>query len=284
MILEAVYEFMKIKNQVALISIYTTLIVVLLSSGCSHSTRHDGTSTINPKGVFAQLLRIDARDKSEKFELLMAQLVQVAASNGLDNPYHWICYYEAPDHYWLLSISDSLENFAHPGSIEGFASAIAAFGTSMDRNEIFSLSEDLKELPVTRNVTQQYSNWSTTNNVESRDFPKSRIVIYQINETDLLAFHESMTELSTFLSSNNITFQVEGFIAYPRTLNAAWQVIFLPENASFDAVHKNYEFSIALDSQALDKLRSIQEKLESHTIGIASFDGIRIDTLSYGTQ
>lgn len=274
---------MKSKNRIVHISMSAAFLVIILICGCKTNSEHWNNSEINPEGVFAQLLRIDAQNQSEQFETLITQLVRVADSVGLENPYYWICYRETPNHYWLLTISDSLDNFAHPGTIEGFASAISQFANPFERDEISSLSEALKELPVTRNVTQQYSNWSTTNNVESRDFPKSRIVTYQINETDLLKFNDNMAKLSDFLSSNNVTFQVEGFIAYPRTLNVAWQVIFLPENSSFDKVHEHYEFSVGLNKEALEQLTAIQEKIKSNINSIKYFDGIRIDSLSYGT-
>lgn len=274
---------MSLKDQVIQVSLGTFLVVALSICGSRTKSHQNNSQTINPEGVFAQLLRIDAQNQSENFENLMAQLVRVADSADLAEPYFWICYREIPNYYWLLTISDSLDNFAHPGNIEGFASVISQFAKPAQRDEISSLSEALKELPVTRNVTQQYSNWSTTNNVESRDFPKSRIVIYQIRESGLLTFSENMAELSEFLSNNSITLQVEGFIAQPRSLNAAWQVVFLPENTSFDAVHENYEFSNALNEQSLDELRRIQEKIKSNVSGVEYLDGIRIDSLSYGT-
>lgn len=274
---------MKIKTQFLQFIICATFTVVIILHGCISNPNKNIDSAFDPEGVFAQLIRIDAQNKSEEFKTLMAQLIYVADSIELANPYYWICYQESPNHFWLLSISDSLDNFVHPGSIEGFASSIGQFANPSVQDRISTLSESLKELPMSRYITQQYANWSTTNNVESRDFPKSRIVIYQINESDLLAFHDNMADLSDFLSTNNTTLQVEGFIAYPRTKNSAWQVIFLPENESFINVHDNYKFKKELTKQELKKLTSIQEKIKSNIKGIEYYDGIRIDSLSFGT-
>ena len=275
---------MKIKNQLVQVLLCTTITIVILLSGCTPNSKQNTQSVISPDGVFAQLVRIDAGNNSENFKTLMTHLVQVADSVDLANPYHWICYQEAPNFFWLLTISDSIDNFVHPGSIEGFASSISQYAKPSEREKINALGESLKELPVTKNITQQYSKWSTTNNVESRDFPMSRVVIYHFKEKDLLAFNENMVELSNFLSTNNITFQVEGFIAYPRTMNTAWQVIFLPENSSFNNAHVHYDFSAELNKEKLDNLTKIQEKIKSNINGMEYFDGIRIDSLSFGTH
>ncbi len=137
---------MKIRNRFVQVLRSIILIGALFLWGCESNRETQNNSSINPDGVFAQLLRIDAQDKSEGFESLMAQLVQVADSVGLENPYYWICYREAPDHYWLLTISDSLDNFVHPGSIEGFAASIGRFATLAEQDRISSMSVAMEAL------------------------------------------------------------------------------------------------------------------------------------------
>ena len=243
--------------------------VSFLVNGCSPNQNETEETDINPQGVFAQLLRIDAQEKSDQFEELLAELTTIADSSSLPHPYYWICYRETPDHYWILTISDSVNNFKYPGTVVGFASTIAEFATPEKRSEILTKSERLKDLPFDLHTTQQFSKWSTTNNVESRDYPFSRVVIFNIKEGKISEYHENVVKLTKSLDQKEITFQVEGFLVVPSTLNAAWQVIFVPDSTSIANVPA--------------ELSNFQESIKANTQAIEYFDGKRIDKLSYGT-
>ena len=275
---------MRIHSQVIRVLAGVAYVVVLFMCGCKPNPKLNSNAAINPTGVFAQLLRIDTQNKSDQFEKLMAELSKVADSANLPNPYHWICYRETSDYYWLLTISDSVDNFKYSGNIYDFAATLSDFAPPEKREEILVFGEVLKDLPVVQNVTQQFAAWSTTNNVESRDYPYSRVVIYHVKESEILEFHENMSKLIDFLERNKTTLQVEGFLAEPTTSNIAWQVIFLPRNTSFEDIHLNYKFSNGLPPHLKVELTSILGKIKVNTHKIQFIDGRRVDKLSYGTQ
>ncbi|MGX1927927.1 hypothetical protein [Flagellimonas sp. 2504JD4-2] len=273
----------KFFRKITQILIPSFLMVTLLVYGCLPKQAEKKNVIINPEGVFAQHLRIEVQDKSEEFKDLMFQLKQIGDSAQLQSRYHWICYQEAPNHYWILAMSDSLNKFAYPASIKGFASVIGEYARSSKRDSIMALAESLKDLPVTESITRQYSNWSTTNNVESRDYPNSRIVTYSFDEADIIEFNNGMVELKGFLEKNQVSFPIEGFLAYPETKNEAWRVIFLPDDTPFDEVHTSYDFQVELSDEAKHELKSIQKKIRTSTNNIEYLDGKRVDSLSYGT-
>ena len=205
--------------------------VSLLVCGCLPKQTEKKQVDINPEGVFAQHLRIDVQDKPEQVKNLMSQLKQIADSAQLQNRYYWICYQEAPDHYWILAMSDSLNNFAYPASVKGFASVIGEHSPPSKRDSIMALAESLKDLPVTESITRQYSNWSTTNNVESRDYPNSRIVTYSFDGSDIFEFNDRMVELKGFLEKNQVSFPSRGFWPIPKPKMKPGRSFFYPKTA-----------------------------------------------------
>lgn len=260
--------------------IVPAFIPLIILCGCNQSQKEDKNSEIKPEGVFVQILRIDTQDKSESFDSLMLQLVEVADSANLKNPHYWLCYREAPNFYWLLTgMNYSIDDFIYPDTFEGFVSTLMEYAVPTKRKEIMALAEPLKNLPTTKTITQQYAKWSTTNNVEARDFPKSKLVIYKLKESEINNFSNSMNELVDFLSANNISTPVEGFLVHPRSQNVAWQVIFLPREMPFDDAHKFNELSDNLKIE----LAEIQGKVNATATNIQFSEVQTPQGLSYGT-
>ncbi len=113
--------------------LFTTTALLMAQSGCASSqlkTELVSTTAIaEADGVFVRNTRLSvAPSDVDKFGDLMRRCVDAAQNAELPEQYEWLCYREAPSHYWIIVFSDTVDGFATPDDFTSFARRIGNAG------------------------------------------------------------------------------------------------------------------------------------------------------------
>lgn len=123
--------------------LFITTAFLMAQSGCASSQLKTGlvstTEIAEADGIFVRNSRLSvAPFDVDKFGGLMRRCVDAAQNAELPEQYEWLCYREAPSHYWIIVFSDTVDGFATPDDFTSFARRIENAGgreTAQDINK-----------------------------------------------------------------------------------------------------------------------------------------------------
>lgn len=233
-------------------------------------------------GIHVQHLRINVSPSDLRaFDALMGRLVVAAHAARLGTPYHWLCYREGDNRYWLLFFGESASEFAVPATFEGIAAQIGSAEGAMAKTEIMALESMLHYETEWRLVFQQKMSWSTVAEMSTGTHPKARIIERAVRPGKEAAFNQALDAWTAFLFEHEYPLPVEGFALRSGEFGAALQVVF---PADWDTYRRSATFGVfasQLDEKAQQKFADLDAALTSTLAGIRHFDGDFASELSY---
>lgn len=271
----------------SILTIATALLFAHL--GCaSNRSRYDPDSPadfIDAKGIFVRntRLRVPPSD-ADKFEALMLRCVKAAQNTELPEQFRWLCYREAPRHYWIIVFSDTMNGFATPDAFASFARRIAneeggdAIQDINERLADFSLETEAQV------ITQQYAAWSTVGGMSTATHPKAHISSYKIMPNASEAFARALTARTKFLADHNYGLPIEGFVIQRGATRQARQIVF---PVSWDAYHARDSieaFVGRLDQASRSEFQRLDQALADFVQGIERFEADFVKELSYSPK
>ena len=261
------------------------LFSIVLALGCTQERKTGETNIPIPNGVFVRHLRIKVETEDvEKFESTMLRIAKAAEAAKLRGSYDWLCYREATGYYWILFFGDGLDDFSFPGTLKGLAERVAQKIEGTNSPEIVAMAQSLNHLKISEVISQQNSDWSTTGNVESREYPKARIFERKIKANSIGDFDRLASEWTKLLNDNRVTRPIESFLFHSPKELTVWSVVFLKKDESFDVANSTSALIPELTEGTKSELARIETQMDATIQATRSLDGQCLHHLSFGTK
>ena len=256
-----------------------------LASGCA-TTHAPATATLfDAQGVYVRHLRLRLTPShTQAFEAMMKRCVEAASGAKLPAPYDWLCYREPPGRYWLLLFSDTLDGFATPGTLVGFADHIGQAKGESALAEIMAMLADLEYETEWEIFSQQKANWSTVEAMSTASHPKARIMDRTIRPGMETAFEAALAARTAFLIDHGYPLPVEGFVIHSGAPQRALQVVFPVDWSAFHETDSFSAFVRGLDEAAQEDYAERKAALMATMTRAEYHDGNFAPELSYRSE
>ncbi len=256
-----------------------------LASGCATNPAPATATSFDAEGVYVRHLRLRlAPSHTHAFEAMMKRCVEAASGAKLPEPYDWLCYREPPGRYWLLLFSDTIDGFATPETLVGFADHIGRAEGESALAEIMAMLAGLEYEIEWEIFFQQKANWSTVEAMSTASHPKARIMDRTIRPGMEAAFEAALAARTAFLVDHGYPLPVEGFVIRSGAPQRALQVVFPVDWSTFHETDSFSAFVRGLDEAAQEEYAERKASLMA-TMSRAEYnDGNFAPELSYRSE
>ena len=252
----------------------------ILGSAATHAAERE--TSFEAEGVYVRHLRLRlAPSHTQAFEAMMTRCVVAANEAGLTESYRWLCYREPPGRYWLVLFSDTIDGFATPSTLPGFAKHIGRSESRSAKAEIMAMLAQLEYEIEWEIVIQQKANWSTVDSMSTDTHPKARIMDRTVRPGMETTFEAALAARTAFLRDHGYPLPVEGFVVHSGAPGRALQVVFPVDWSSFHETDSFGAFVRGLDKASQEEY-AIRKAALMATMSRAEYmDGSFVPELSY---
>ena len=252
---------------------------VLLASCASPPAAADGYGA---QGGFVRHVRVRvAPFDTGSFEAWMTRCVEAAEAAALPRASEWLCYYEPPGRYWVLSFSPSVDGVAGTDSQDPLAGFAREVARAAGVEGLEASLETLEYEAEWKTVHRRKADWSSAVEMIPGRFPMARMMVRTVRPGKEDAFERALAARTAFFVEHDYPYPIEGFVTLEGAPGTALQVVFPTDWVEFHARTSFYEFVRRLDPLAREDYARRKQELMETMASAEYYDGRFKPDLSY---